>query len=55
MTSEEWAELDMLRQAISYNPATVAPKEQERFTQLLVRSWGYVNDGTLMPVEEVAQ
>jgi hypothetical protein len=38
MTTEEWQELDMLRRAISFNPATVTPEKQERFTELLVLS-----------------
>ena len=50
MTQEEWDELDMLRRAISFCPATVAPEKQERFTELLVKSWKYVDLG---PVEEV--
>jgi hypothetical protein len=52
MTQEEWDELDMLRQAISFSPATVAPEKQERFTELLVKSWSWIED---VPVEEVAQ
>ena len=49
MTTQEWDELNALRKAISLNPASVAPEDQERFTQLLVRSWDY-----LVPVSEVA-
>ena len=51
MTHEEWAELDALRKAISLSPATVVPEEQERFTELLVRSWNYIysNEGTVSP------
>ena len=55
MTQTEWDELDMLRRAISFSPASVAPESQERFTELLVKSWSYVEDGGLVPVEEVAQ
>ena len=50
MTQAEWDELNMLRRAISFSPAMVAPEEQERFTQLLVKSWDY-----LVPAEKVAQ
>jgi hypothetical protein len=39
MTDEEWNELDALRKAITDNPAAVCPQKQERFTELLVRSW----------------
>jgi hypothetical protein len=38
MTDQEWKELDALRKAISYNPAAVVPKEQERFTRLFVET-----------------
>ena len=55
MTQAEWDELDMLRRAISFCPATVAPEKQERFTELLVKSWNYVDDGGLVPVQKVAQ
>ena len=55
MTQDEWDELNMLRQAISFSPATVAPEKQERFTELLVKSWAYVDDRVLVPVDEVAQ
>ena len=55
MTHEEWAELDALRKAISLSPATVVPEEQERFTELLVKSWNYVDQEGLRPVEKVAQ
>ena len=44
MTEDEWNELNMLRQAISFNPATVTPEKQERFTQLLVETWGGKGD-----------
>ena len=50
MTQAEWDELDMLRRAISFSPASVAPESQERFTELLVKSWDY-----LVPVQKVAQ
>jgi hypothetical protein len=38
MSVEEWNELNVLREAISYNPATVSTEKQERFTELLVKS-----------------
>ena len=38
MTEEEWDELDSLRKAISFNPATVHPAHQERFTELFVQT-----------------
>jgi hypothetical protein len=45
MTDEEWNELDALRKAISYNLAAVHPAKQERFTELLVKSWPATGDG----------
>lgn len=50
MTQAEWDELDMLRRAISFSPASVVPESQERFTELLVKSWNYVDQG---PVDKV--
>lgn len=38
LTTEEWYELNVLKEAITYNPATVTPEKQEKFTELLVRS-----------------
>jgi hypothetical protein len=38
LTTEEWNELVALKDAISYNPHTVAPQSMERFTELFVRS-----------------
>lgn len=38
MSVEEWYELNVLREAISYNPASVSSEKQERFTELLVKS-----------------
>lgn len=38
LSEEEWQEFDALRKAISDNPATVAPKEQEQFSSLFARS-----------------
>lgn len=43
MTQEEWKELNDLRAAISQRPASVVPEKQERFTELLVKSWSYVD------------
>jgi hypothetical protein len=44
MTQEEWKELNDLRAAISLYPASVVPEKQERFTELLVRSWEYIDN-----------
>lgn len=38
LTTEEWKELVALKDAISYDPHTVAPQSMERFTELFVRS-----------------
>jgi hypothetical protein len=38
LTKEEWRELQALRQAISDNPASVAPWKQEQFSSLFARS-----------------
>jgi hypothetical protein len=38
MTELEWTELNHLRNEISYNPAAVVPKEQEKFTRLFVET-----------------
>jgi DNA-binding MarR family transcriptional regulator len=38
LTTEEWKELNALREAINYNPHTVSPKKMEKFTELFVRS-----------------
>ena len=43
MTQEEWKELNDLRVAISEYPATVVPEKQERFTELLIKSWEYID------------
>lgn len=39
LTQQEWSELSALKDAISYNPASVTSEEQELFTQLLIRSF----------------
>jgi hypothetical protein len=38
LTTEEWNELNALREAINYNPHTVSYQKMEKFTELLVRS-----------------
>ena len=38
LTTEEWNELNALRQAINYDPHTVSPEKMEKFTELMVRS-----------------
>ena len=43
MTQEEWKELNDLRVAISEYPSAVVPEKQERFTELLIKSWKYID------------
>jgi hypothetical protein len=43
LSKEEFEEMDVLRKAISQNPAYVHPDRQERFTELFVKSLSYVN------------
>jgi hypothetical protein len=38
LSSEEWDELVALKNAINYDPRTVAPDKMEKFTELMVRS-----------------
>jgi hypothetical protein len=38
LTSEEWKELNSLREAINLNPSQVHPNKMEKFTELFVRS-----------------
>lgn len=38
LTSDEWNELNALRQAIKEGPASVHPNKMEKFTELLIRS-----------------
>ena len=38
LSISEWKEMDVLRRAISENPASVIPSQQERFTALFTRS-----------------
>ena len=49
MNQEEWDEMNALRKAITDNPASVHPDKQERFTELLVRSWPAMGDGKPYP------
>jgi hypothetical protein len=48
LTEEEWNELDALRKAINYSPASVHPEKQERFTELFVKSLRGKGDRVLM-------
>jgi hypothetical protein len=43
LSKEEFNEMDVLRKAISQNPAYVHPEKQERFTELFVKSLSYVD------------
>ncbi len=43
LSKEEFNEMDVLRKAISQNPAYVHPDKQERFTELFVKSLSYVD------------
>lgn len=38
LTSEEWKELNSLREAINLDPSQVHPNKMEKFTELFVRS-----------------
>jgi len=38
LTEEEFDEMTALKKAINFNPASVHPEKQERFTEYLVRS-----------------
>ena len=38
LTTEEWAELVALKDAINYDPASVHYDKMERFSELMVRS-----------------
>lgn len=44
LTAEEREEMVALKNAINYNPASVHPDKQERFTELYVRSLCFVRD-----------
>ena len=39
ISDEEWYELNALKQAINFNPASVHWDKMEKFTELLVKSW----------------
>jgi len=39
LSKDEWDELVALKNAISYNPASVSTEKQELFTELLIRSF----------------
>lgn len=49
LSKEEWDELVALKNAISYNPASVSPEKQELFTQLLIRSFEYRGEAFVEP------
>ena len=38
LTTEEWIELNALKEAINYCPHAVSPEKMEKFTELFVRS-----------------
>ena len=38
LTRDEWDELIVLKDAISYSPSSVHPAKMERFTQLFAKS-----------------
>jgi hypothetical protein len=38
LTQDEWDELIVLKNAITYSPSTVHPVKMERFTQLFAKS-----------------
>jgi hypothetical protein len=38
LTTEEWKEMNSLREAINLNPSQVHPSKMEKFTELFVRS-----------------
>lgn len=41
MNHEDWEELLALKEAISYNPASVSSEKMELFTKLLIESFEY--------------
>jgi hypothetical protein len=45
LSSDEWSELQTLREAITYNPASVHSVKMERFTELFTRSIGGKGEG----------
>lgn len=52
MTEKEWDELNALKNAINYNPASVHPDKMELFTTLFVKSLSYVNN---VPINKPSQ
>lgn len=38
LTKEEWREMDSIRKEIKNNIQSVTPKQQERFSELFIRS-----------------
>jgi len=55
MTKEEWQELKDLKAAITLRPASVVPEKQERFTELLVKSWSYIETPYSGPQNKLSQ
>lgn len=51
LTKEEWYELNVLREAINYDPSQVSPEKMEKFTELFVRSLHGKGDTTLIQTE----
>jgi hypothetical protein len=49
MSKEEWDELFALKSAISYNPASVATRKMELFTELLVKSLEFQGEDFIEP------
>lgn len=45
LSSAEWKELQVLREAITLNPASVHPLKMEKFTELFTRSIGGKGEG----------
>ncbi len=48
LSKDEWDELQALKDAISHNPASVAPHKMEQFTDLLVKTLYGKGDGTML-------
>lgn len=45
LTTDEWQELQVLKEAITFNPASVHSMKMERFTELFTRSIVGKGDG----------
>ena len=45
LNKDEWKELQALRTAISWNPASVHPDRMEKFTELFIRRLEGKGDG----------